>query len=341
MTRSPGSSSRNDAQGGQLRFVLYDQSSSSTASTSRQIRSHAARSGWTVRKQKRKESKAQQNTSRNITSQIAAPHRIDRAKSRHSNAPSSCLTEAGQRQSVQKHARRINYFETVLLEEYPLWSTVGNASDPFNQYPAPWNPVFGSLIEFWNTYINPNWLKEISHGWDEATVVAFANVPLVASVNSSEPAAFYSVLALSAAVLPDTHPLSPGQAPRLSQILQTKAQETLNTAMTKPQQATSNSSIVALVSLACIAMYFGQHEVVRSVYLPVFKSMVEARGGLEQIAREYGPVLRRWIAWGDCVLTSQAGCPPLFPDFEDSSKSSTDWDNICGNVSQSVRKSMR
>ncbi|KAL1311905.1 hypothetical protein AAFC00_001975 [Neodothiora populina] len=204
---------------------------------------------------------------------------------------------------------------------------MGNASDPFNRYPAPWNPAFGTLLEFWVTYISPGCPKEISHGWDSTMTSAFANVPLVASVNSSEPAAFYSILALSAVMLPDTHPLAPSRLPRLSQTLQTKALATLNTALTKAQQATGNSTIVALVALACLAMYFGQHAAVRSIYLPRLKRIVEARGGLGQIARESGLMLPRWCAWGDCVLTSQAGRSPLFLDFENASKDSTGLDH--------------
>lgn len=106
--------------------------------------------------------------------------------------------------------------------------------------------------------------------------------------------------------------------------------------MDDPARGISNPTIVTVISLASIALFRGQMDEVRNVYLPAFKRMVELRGGLEAIARETDAdsLLPLWIAWGDSVLTSNAGVPPLFPEFTDPSRDLTDWNTICGRVTK-------
>lgn len=165
-------------------------------------------------------------------------------------------------------------------------------------------------------------------------MAAFGHVPLQISVMTSQASAFYGVVALSAACLVPSHPLSPNNTPRLTATLIMKAEQETNAALDDPRMATSNPTIIAVVALACIALYRGNMDQIRNTYLPALKRIFELRGGLQGIIADSGTdsLFPLWLAWGDSVLTANAGRPPLFPDFSDRTRYMTDWENICAKV---------
>lgn len=126
---------------GQLSFVIFNQASSSNGSNQRRIRSHAARRGWTVRKENsKKKTKTADGLRSDLTSPItpvsAPPARELRSRRKL------------QREGNSRRSRNRGFLETVLNEEYPLGLSFGSASNPFSVYPVPWKPVFAPLIDF-------------------------------------------------------------------------------------------------------------------------------------------------------------------------------------------------
>lgn len=127
---------------GQLSFVIFNQESSRNGSDQRRIRSHAARRGWTVRKENSK--KKTKTSADGQQSDIASPiSPVSAARARALRSRRKLQTEGNARRN-----RNRGFLETVLNEEYPLGLSFGSPSNPFSVYPVPWKPVFAPLIDF-------------------------------------------------------------------------------------------------------------------------------------------------------------------------------------------------
>lgn len=127
---------------GQLSFVIFDQASSSNGSNSRRIRSHAARRGWTVRKENSK--KKTKTLADGPRSDLANPISLASAPPARESRSRRKL----QREGNARRNRNRGFLETVLNEEYPIGLSFGSPSNPFSVYPVPWKPVFAPLIDF-------------------------------------------------------------------------------------------------------------------------------------------------------------------------------------------------
>ncbi|KAF1353432.1 hypothetical protein BDV97DRAFT_346538 [Delphinella strobiligena] len=315
---------------GQLSFVIFDQASSSNGSNSRRIRSHAARRGWTVRKENSK--KKTKTLADGPRSDLANPISLASAPPARESRSRRKL----QREGNARRNRNRGFLETVLNEEYPIGLSFGSPSNPFSVYPVPWKPVFAPLIDLGLHWAGSVWGNVANHNWSSEQCARLACWPLEVCIESCEPAAFYSIMASAATALPVTHPLAPRNTPRLSHFLQTKAIEALNAAFSCSDRAVSTPILLSILCLAGIAIQNQETGKYVSHYLPALKRMTDMRGGIAKIANdgENGRILARRLASADRVFAPICGNEQFFPEYEDPVLESIDWTNIFGRVQE-------
>jgi hypothetical protein len=177
--------------------------------------------------------------------------------------------------------------------------------------------------------VGPAFLNDVKVEWDAEQRSRFDRMTFELSIATTEPVAFYAAMGLAAAELPALHPLAPGNAPRLSLILQSKATEALNVAISDPKRACSNPVMLSVLFLIGQAFLCGQGEMARTLHLPALRRMTELRGGIRAIAEEdNGLMFARWLVWGDRMYAATCGAEAMFSDFEDASMDETDWARV-------------
>lgn len=161
---------RNNQNGGELSFIVYNQSPVSNGSGLRHhVRSHAARSGWTGRKRNSTVVSGTLHPDSRNPSPPKRPHRQAATPRKARCAPYQAIAASPCKASVPKRSAGVSpateprttkpaekkydgiqrrYMEVVLNEVYPLQSSIGNVYDSCSFFSVPWKPVFGVLIDF-------------------------------------------------------------------------------------------------------------------------------------------------------------------------------------------------
>jgi hypothetical protein len=140
--------------------------------------------------------------------------------------------------------------------------------------------------------------------------------PMALSVQTNDPALFFSALAMSCVHLPETHEFSPQKNPFFFRWLSSKCVEYLNKSLANPSRACSNGTLVAVTFISFCESMSGNHRIAASVHQPGLRHMVNTRGGLNSIAKEsaVGERVTKAISALDIVVASKFGCVPVFED---------------------------
>jgi hypothetical protein len=134
------------------------------------------------------------------------------------------------------------------------------------------------------------------------------------SVQTNDPALFFSALAMSCVHLPETHEFSPQRNPFFFRWLSSKCVEYLNKSLSNPSRACSNGTLVAVTFISFCESMSGNHRVAATIHQPGLRHMVNTRGGLDSIAREsaVGERVTKAISALDIVVATKFGCVPIF-----------------------------
>ena len=140
--------------------------------------------------------------------------------------------------------------------------------------------------------------------------------PMALSVQTNDPALFFSALAMSCVHLPETHEFSPQKNPFFFRWLSSKCVEYLNKSLQNPSRACSDGTLVAVTFISFCESMSGNHRIASTVHQPGLRHMVNTRGGLDSIAKEsaVGERVTKAISALDIVVASKFGSVPVFED---------------------------
>lgn len=140
--------------------------------------------------------------------------------------------------------------------------------------------------------------------------------PMALSVQTNDPALFFAALAMSCVHLPETHEFSPQSNPFFFRWLSSKCVEFLNKSLSNPSRACSDGTLVAVTFISFCESMAGNHRLAATVHQPGLRQMVNARGGLDSIAKAsaVGERVTKAISALDIVVASKFGSTPIFDD---------------------------
>ncbi|KAH0042913.1 hypothetical protein KCU80_g2587, partial [Aureobasidium melanogenum] len=221
-------------------------------------------------------------------------------------------TATGER---QLRAPLLNAF---LLADAPLRLNIGSQRDPFSTLPVPWKPPYGIITSYFKYAIAPAIVAESFEPEGKTRQEALEDIewPMALSVQTNDPALFFAALAMSCVHLPETHEFSPQSNPFFFRWLSSKCVEFLNKSLSNPSRACSDGTLVAVTFISFCESMAGSHRIAATVHQPGLRQMVNARGGLDSIAKAsaVGERVTKAISALDIVVASKFGCTPIFDD---------------------------
>ncbi|KAI5272158.1 hypothetical protein E4T47_04590 [Aureobasidium subglaciale] len=350
-------------QPGILNFVTFGETQSETTST-RAIRSHAAKVGWKSRKTSRSLAAAARNPLLGITTehapkaplarprqriQSAVPSWPDRDiapsvpslalstsysspstdSSRSTPSPAYFSADSGMDRLTDSEDATLEYVdadENTALALKP--NQLGSTHDPFSQFPVSWQESYGPLVQFYRSCLGEVWMGLITVDWGHQGNTEFVDFPLQISIAQREPAMFYAVLSNTSTMAPASNAISMRQQPFMSQWLRHKAVESLRVAIMDPKRAYTDAVILTVTYVYFNEAVRSERDIALKVHGPALKRMVAARGGIGAIAAngKDGLILSRYLSWCDRIISSTLDIPLLFGDYvEDSIVSQTHY----------------
>ncbi|KAI4766508.1 hypothetical protein E4T52_01224 [Aureobasidium sp. EXF-3400] len=208
---------------------------------------------------------------------------------------------------------RAPLLNAYLLADAPLRLTIGSQRDPFSTLPVPWKPPYGIITSYSPAIVAESFEPE---GKTRQEALEDIEWPMALSVQTNDPALFFSALAMSCVHLPETHEFSPQRNPFFFRWLSSKCVEYLNKSLANPSRACSDGTLVAVTFISFCESMSGNHRVAATIHQPGLRHMVNTRGGLDSIAKEsaVGERVTKAISALDIVVASKFGSSPIFED---------------------------
>ncbi|KAG9851311.1 hypothetical protein KCU98_g3933, partial [Aureobasidium melanogenum] len=182
---------------------------------------------------------------------------------------------------------RAPLLNAYLLADAPLRLTIGSQRDPFSTLPVPWKPPYGIITSYFKYAIAPAIVAESFEPEGKTRQEALEDIewPMALSVQTNDPALFFAALAMSCVHLPETHEFSPQSNPFFFRWLSSKCVEFLNKSLSNPSRACSDGTLVAVTFISFCESMAGSHRIAATIHQPGLRQMVNARGGLDSIAK--------------------------------------------------------
>ncbi|KAG9699242.1 hypothetical protein KCU95_g1946, partial [Aureobasidium melanogenum] len=244
----------------------------------------------------------------------------------HANTTSRVVDESAETRESRIYRRtatgerqlRAPLLNAYLLADAPLRLTIGSQRDPFSTLPVPWKPPYGIITSYFKYAIAPAIVAESFEPEGKTRQEALEDIewPMALSVQTNDPALFFAALAMSCVHLPESHEFSSQSNPFFFRWLSSKCVEFLNKSLSNPSRAYSDGTLVAVTFISFCESMAGSHRIAATVHQPGLRQMVNARGGLDSIAKAsaVGERVTKAISALDIVVATKFGCTPIFDD---------------------------